>query len=159
MWSITGGWWSRLSNRFVFPNSESAFISILYPVFFCDTIEVNHYQSIFLFLRIPLTLLCTLFQYPRHTDMRWIYNTFVVSCHRLHLVQSCDCNWTRKPRTSSVAVTSPSDLAPASSKDLLDIQATIECGFTLKRVPDMTRTYSSSILLTFSNDILNNKTI
>ena len=32
----------------------------------------------------------------------------------------------------------PSD----SSKEFLDIQATIECGFTLKRVRDMTRTYS-----------------
>ena len=28
------------------------------------------------------------------------------------------------------------------SKEFLDIQATIECGFTLKRVRDMTRTYS-----------------
>ena len=42
---------------------------------------------------------------------------------------------------SPVAVTSPSDFAPASSKEFLDIQATIECGFTLKRVRDMTRTY------------------
>ena len=31
---------------------------------------------------------------------------------------------------------------PASSKEFLDIQATIECGSTPKRVPDMTRTYS-----------------
>ena len=35
-----------------------------------------------------------------------------------------------------------SDFAPASSKEFLDIQANIECGFTLKRVRDMTRTYS-----------------
>ena len=42
----------------------------------------------------------------------------------------------------TVAVTSPSDFAPASSKEFLDIQVTIECGFTLKRVRDMTRTYS-----------------
>ena len=34
------------------------------------------------------------------------------------------------------------DFAPASSKEFLDIQANIECGFTLKRVRDMTRTYS-----------------
>ena len=50
-----------------------------------------------------------------------------------------------EPRTtyqSPVAVTSPSDFAPASSKEFLDIQATIECRFTLKRVRDMTRTYS-----------------
>ena len=36
----------------------------------------------------------------------------------------------------------PSDFAPASSKEFLDIQATIECGFTLKRVRDMIKTYS-----------------
>ena len=51
---------------------------------------------------------------------------------------------------SPVAVTSPSDFAPASSKDFLDIQATIECGFTLKHIRDMTRTYSqASSLLVF----------
>ena len=44
--------------------------------------------------------------------------------------------------SSPVAVTSPSDFAPASSKEFLDIQATVECGFTLKRVRDMTRTHS-----------------
>ena len=44
--------------------------------------------------------------------------------------------------SSPVAVISPSDFAPASSKEFLDIQATVECGFTLKRVRDMTRTYS-----------------
>ena len=33
-------------------------------------------------------------------------------------------------------------MTPASSKDLLYIQATIECGFFLKRVRDVTRTYS-----------------
>ena len=44
--------------------------------------------------------------------------------------------------SSPVAATSPSDFAPASSKEFLDIQATIECGFTLKRVHDMTRTYT-----------------
>ena len=40
--------------------------------------------------------------------------------------------------SNPVAVTSPSDFAPASSKEFLDIQATIECGFTLKRVRDRT---------------------
>ena len=35
-----------------------------------------------------------------------------------------------------------SDFAPASSQEFLDIQANIECGFTLKRVLDMTRAYS-----------------
>ena len=46
--------------------------------------------------------------------------------------------------SNPVAVTSPSDFAPASSKEFLDIQATIECGFTLKRVRDMIKTYSQT---------------
>ena len=41
-----------------------------------------------------------------------------------------------------VVVTKTSDLTPVLSKEFLDIQATIECGFTLKRVRDMIRTYS-----------------
>ena len=44
--------------------------------------------------------------------------------------------------SSPVAVTWTSDFAPASSKEFLEIQATIESGFTLRRVRDMTRTYS-----------------
>ena len=32
-------------------------------------------------------------------------------------------------------------MEPVSSKEFLDIQATIECEFTLKRVRDMIRTY------------------
>ena len=54
---------------------------------------------------------------------------------------------------SPAAVTSPSDFTPASSKEFLDIQATIGCGFTLKRVRDMTRTYSNLIF----NDTDKNK--
>ena len=41
-----------------------------------------------------------------------------------------------------VAVTQTLDLAPVSSKEFFDSQATIECGFTLKRVWDMIRTYN-----------------
>ena len=44
--------------------------------------------------------------------------------------------------SSPVAVTETSDVAPASIKELLDIHAIIEDRFTLKRVRDMTRTYS-----------------
>ena len=36
----------------------------------------------------------------------------------------------------------PSCQRVPSSKEFLDIQATIECGLTLKRVRDMIRTYS-----------------
>ena len=36
---------------------------------------------------------------------------------------------------------------PASSKEILDIQGTIECGFTLKPVRDMTRIYTLSYSL------------
>ena len=35
-----------------------------------------------------------------------------------------------------------SDIEPASSKEFLDIQVTIECGFTLKWVCDMMTIYS-----------------
>ena len=44
--------------------------------------------------------------------------------------------------SSPVAVTQTSDFEPALSKECLDIQATIECGFALKRVCDMIRRYS-----------------
>ena len=49
--------------------------------------------------------------------------------------------------SSPVAVTQTSDFVPASSKEFLDIQTTIECGFTVKLVCDMTRTYSLSYTL------------
>ena len=42
----------------------------------------------------------------------------------------------------AVAVTYSSDFTPASSKEFLDIQGSIESGLTLKRVHDMIRTYS-----------------
>ena len=44
--------------------------------------------------------------------------------------------------SSPVADTWTSDFVPALSKELLDIHATIECGFTLKHVHYMTRTYN-----------------
>ena len=47
--------------------------------------------------------------------------------------------------SSPVVVTETSDIAPVSSKRFIGIQATIECGFTLKRVRDMMRTYSSQM--------------
>ena len=39
---------------------------------------------------------------------------------------------------------------PVSSKEFLDIQATIECGFTLKHVREMIRTYSEDLLSAIS---------
>ena len=44
--------------------------------------------------------------------------------------------------SSPVAGTETSDFAPVSSKEFLDIQEATECGFTLKRVRDMIRTFS-----------------
>ena len=41
-----------------------------------------------------------------------------------------------------VTVTESSDIAPVLSEEFLDIQATIECRVTLKRVSDMIITYS-----------------
>ena len=35
-----------------------------------------------------------------------------------------------------------SDMVPVSSKEFLDIQATVECGFTLTLVHDMIKTYN-----------------
>ena len=46
------------------------------------------------------------------------------------------------PASSLVALILNSDFAPAPSKEFLDIQASIECGFTLNRVRDMKRTCS-----------------
>ena len=43
--------------------------------------------------------------------------------------------------SSAVAVTYISDIAPVLSKNFLDIEATIDCRFTLKHVPDMIITY------------------
>ena len=60
------------------------------------------------------------------------------------LGQMVDCSFKNQVvlGSSPVAVTSTSDFPPASSKELLDIQATKKCGFTLKPVRDMTRKYS-----------------
>ena len=54
-----------------------------------------------------------------------------------------ECSFTNEVvlGSSPIAVTYTSDLVSASSKEFLDVQATIECGFSLKRVRDMTRTY------------------
>ena len=40
-------------------------------------------------------------------------------------------------RSSAVAVTSASDFARALNKEFFEIQANIECGFTLKGVRDV----------------------
>ena len=47
-------------------------------------------------------------------------------------------------QSSPVTVTKSSNMAPASIKEFLDIQATMECGFTAERVRDMIRTYNQS---------------
>ena len=55
-----------------------------------------------------------------------------------------DCSFKNKVvlGSSPVGVTSPSDFTPASSKEFLEIEATIECGFAVKLVRDMIKTYS-----------------
>ena len=64
-------------------------------------------------------------------------------CPSTHLHQgNTKCEILHPQKCSEMTATSPSDFEPASSKELLDIQATMECGFTLKWVRDMTRTYS-----------------
>ena len=42
----------------------------------------------------------------------------------------------------SVAATETTDIVPVSSKEFLDIQTTLDCGFNLKRVRDMIITFS-----------------
>ena len=49
------------------------------------------------------------------------------------MVESWFMNWAIVD-SSPVAVTSTSDMAPVLSKEFLDIQDNIECGFILKRV-------------------------
>ena len=51
--------------------------------------------------------------------------------------------------SSPIAVTYTSDFAPVSGKEFLDIQATTECGFTLKRVRDMIKTFSQFFISIF----------
>ena len=47
-----------------------------------------------------------------------------------------------RKRTLSHSASLTSDIPPVSSKKFLDIQATTECRFTLKRECDMIRTHS-----------------
>ena len=47
-----------------------------------------------------------------------------------------------RTRSSPVAATETSDIAAILSKEFIDIQATVECRFTLKRISDMISTYS-----------------
>ena len=55
--------------------------------------------------------------------------------------------------SSPVAVTYTSDIVLVLSKEFLDIQATLECGFTLERVRDMIRTYSQKITVSGIREI------
>ena len=58
------------------------------------------------------------------TDVINILNKFHENIKFTYKVGHNGCNWTR------------------TQNNFLDIQATIECGFTLKRVRDMTRLYN-----------------
>ena len=49
--------------------------------------------------------------------------------------------------SNPVTVTETSDIVPVSSKECLDIQATIECRFTLRRVREMIITQSFSLVI------------
>ena len=85
-----------------------------------------------------------------------VFNFFSVSkCHFFVTIYSfsfsswvCfylfDCNWTR---TQNHLVLKQTLNHLAKLAQWLSVQATIECGFTLKRICDMTRTYSFIYLL------------
>ena len=85
---------------------------------------------------------------PSSIPPRNIYFSFTKGSFPLLNNNFHDCNWTRthnhlvRKRTLNHLV---NHFAPVSSKEFLDIRATIECRFTLKRVRDMTRTYSHKI--------------
>ena len=66
-----------------------------------------------------------------------------------------ECSFTNVVVVSStpVAVTETSYFAPVSSKEFLDIQATIECGFILKRVRNMIRIYTQIWLFAGPNQL------
>ena len=61
--------------------------------------------------------------------------------HLANLVKSLGVHL-RTKWLSSVAVILTSDIASLSIKEFLDIQVSKICGFTLKRVRDMTRSHS-----------------
>ena len=75
---------------------------------------------------------------------KWLSCVLSTFC-TVHLTV-CSCHVTYAFQSESTLESSCSHFTfkfpPALSKEFLDIQATIECGFTLKCVRDMTRTYS-----------------
>ena len=67
----------------------------------------------------------------------------------LFVYELSGCGFESSCSHSNFRVTQTSDFEPASSKEFLDIQAIIECGFTLKCVSDMIRTYNQLNYLQF----------
>ena len=67
----------------------------------------------------------------------WIHTLYLSEC------QGTQCSkQARYLKFKWLQVTKTPDIAHVSSKEFLDIQATIECGFALKRERGMIRTYS-----------------
>ena len=77
-------------------------------------------------------------KYLQHNSIVWLIwpNGWVF------VYELSGCGFESSRSHSRSRVQSQSDFAPASSNEFLDIQITIECGFSLKRVLDITRTYS-----------------
>ena len=67
--------------------------------------------------------------------------------HCWSVLVSVECWFTNYVVVESIliAATSASDIAPDSVKEFLDIQASIECRFTLNRVHDLIITYSQRV--------------
>ena len=72
---------------------------------------------------------CTHFRVNLYSIVPWVSRNFVAQ-NRSN-IWSLFTNYV-VVGLSPIAVTSTSDIAPVSSKEFLDTQATIECGFTLK---------------------------
>ena len=125
------------------------FFESIFPCLFC------FFCFVFLFFlgKLPfLCLFCVSFlvfcEFPSQLFIKRLFPFFGVLYSVFFLkFHSRDCNWTRTYDNLFISknlTIFPNCLQslPVLSKEFLDIQAPKECGFTLKRVRDMIRTYS-----------------
>ena len=76
-------------------------------------------------------------------SIKWVTSETWCCLHlNLTSYRPCINNAYGKKCTSLLTLRHSPPLVPVSSKEFLDIQVTIECGFTLKCIHDMIKTYS-----------------
>ena len=101
---------------------------------------LNHLAKLSKWLSCALsTYLYGAFDCMHHTDKYWEHSSIIWPIWPNGWVFVYELS--SSGFESSCSHLKTSDFAPALRKEFLDIQATIECGFTLKRVRGMTRTY------------------